>query len=123
MSGQEEFFSPKHKQILSIAMWAKYLAWVMLIFYIFRAGMIVFQYRISLQGFQAMQDSSQSVQEFLSLLNAQPSYAIDMISSMVIYFLRGMVFYLALKGISLGLNMIVETDINYRENKTQGGEQ
>lgn len=123
MSGQEEFFSPKHKQILSIAMWAKYLAWVMLIFYISRAGMIVFQYRISLQGFQVMQDSSQSAQEFLSLLNAQPSYAIDMISSMVSYFLRGMVFYLALKGISLGLNMIVETDINYRENKTQGGEQ
>jgi len=32
--------------------------------------------------------------------------------------LRGVVYFLVLKGISLGLNMVVETDINYREKKT-----
>jgi hypothetical protein len=29
--------------------------------------------------------------------------------------LRGIVYYLVLKGTSLGINMIVETDINYRD--------
>jgi hypothetical protein len=33
--------------------------------------------------------------------------------------LRGIIYYLVLKGISLGLNMIVETDINYRERKQE----
>ena len=35
--------------------------------------------------------------------------------------LKGIVYYLVLKGISLGLNMIVETDINYREQKQEAG--
>jgi hypothetical protein len=35
--------------------------------------------------------------------------------------LSGATFYVVLKGISLGLNMIVETDVNYREVKNQGG--
>lgn len=31
MNEQEEFFSPKHKRLLNIATWAKYLAWIALV--------------------------------------------------------------------------------------------
>lgn len=121
MNEKEDFFSPKHKQLLNIATWAEYLAWIVLIYYIFRAGLIIFQYQISLQGLQAITEPSQSFQGFLSLLKTQPSYMIDIIISIVSFFLRGGVFYLILKGISLSLNMIVETDINYRDQKQEGG--
>jgi len=34
-------------------------------------------------------------------------------------FLQGAVYYLVLKGVALGLNMIVETDINYRDKEAE----
>ena len=37
MNEQEDFFSPQHKQLLNIAAWAKYLAWVVLVINIFYA--------------------------------------------------------------------------------------
>ena len=42
---EQDFFSANHKRLLSLATWAKYLAWVALIFTIFRMGMDIVQYR------------------------------------------------------------------------------
>jgi len=49
-------------------------------------------------------------------------YAADIGSDMVKRLLGGFVYYVVLKGISLGLYMIVETDMNYREKENLGGE-
>jgi hypothetical protein len=38
----------------------------------------------------------------------------------LIYLVQAIVYWLVLKGISMGLNMIIETDLNYR-GKLQGG--
>jgi hypothetical protein len=45
---------------------------------------------------------------------------LDVIFQTARTFLQGAIFYLVLKGIALGLDMIVETDINYRDSKVEG---
>jgi hypothetical protein len=40
---------------------------------------------------------------------------------MIRVLVEGAIYYLVLKGIALGLNMIVETDINYRDKKAEEG--
>ena len=92
------FFSPNQKRMLGIAASAKTLAWVGLIIYGFRAAVVGLQYQAS-------------------LMESQPYYLANMAASILSLVFRGVVFYLALESVSLGLNMIVETDINYREEK------
>lgn len=106
MTEREEFFSPNHNRLLNIAAWAKYLAWVVLVVYILNVVLQVFQHQYFASNIPVQQGS-----RFLNELRLTVSVATTL--------LRGVVSYLVLKGISLGLNMIVETDINYREQ--QGG--
>jgi hypothetical protein len=123
MSEQEEFFSPKHKQLLDIATWAKYIAWVVLIAYIIRTSLVPLLSQASYKQMQSSMGTFQSSFDFWDVVREDPLYyLIDIGSDMVITLLRGVVFYVVLKGISLGLNMIVETDINYREQKEYGSE-
>lgn len=111
MNGQEDFFSPSHKRLLTIATWAQYLAWVVPVVFVFNAiaTFIQNQYAYSYQ-FQR-----QAI--FSEILKDEPIVALNTILNTVSVVFRGIVYYLVLKGISLGLNMIVETDINYRDNK------
>lgn len=105
MNEQEEFFEPNHKRLLSIATWAKYLAWVVLIGYILWAiGTYIQEQNIALyyEQFQGIQ---------------HPYYKLNIIIESFGVFLKGVVYFLVLKSVSLGLNMIVETDIDYREQK------
>ncbi len=106
MTEQEEFFSPNYNRLLNIATWAKYLAWVVLIIYILWAALIVSQ-DFSNHGSQ-LQPNVRLLEQFKVVLNLATTL------------LRGAIYYLVLKGISLGLNMIVETDINYREQEKTG---
>ncbi len=55
----------------------------------------------------------------IQLFSLHPIYILDVSLQMAKVLLQGVVFYLVLKGIALGLNMIVETDINYREKTTE----
>jgi hypothetical protein len=115
MNEQEEFFSPKHKRLLNIATWAKYLAWIALVFIALGAFGTFFQNQASYVNEFAQKSS------FIEILKNQPMIAIKIIIDILNSLLKGVIYYLLLKGISLGLNMIVETDINYREQKQQGG--
>ena len=49
MDEQEEFFSPKHKQLLNIATWAKYLAWVAIVIFTFVAFLNSFKVNMIIQ--------------------------------------------------------------------------
>ena len=104
MTEQEEFFSPSHKRLLSIATWAKYLAWIVLISY------ILWAISTYIQGQNAF-----SYQQFMGIPHSSSMLSLYIESFGVL--LKGVVYFLVLKGISLGLNMIIETDINYREQK------
>ena len=113
MNEQEEFFSPKHKQLLNVATWTKYLAWVVLVIFALNAVGIFFKNQVIYVNSFA-QDAS-----FTAILKSQPVIAIKIILDVLSTFLKGVIYYFVLKGTSLGLNMIVETDINYREQKQQ----
>ncbi|HSK87189.1 MAG TPA: hypothetical protein VK880_02460 [Anaerolineales bacterium] len=113
MTKQEEFFSPSHNRLLSIAVWAKYLAWVALVVFIVNAGLQMFQYRSFLNG------TIQPDPNMWLFLRHNPFEVFRLGVDMATTLLRGVIYYLVLKGISLGLNMIVETDINYRERERE----
>ena len=114
MNEQESFFSPKHEQLLNIATWAKYLAWVVLIIFAFTA----FSEFIQDQYAYAYQFQRQAI--LSEIFYDQPLFAANIILNIVSVLFKGVVYFLMLKGISLGLNMIVETNINYREIKKEG---
>lgn len=115
MSEQEEFLSPEHNKLLNFAIWAKYLAWVVLAIYIFQTGFVIIQRQVNSQQMQAVIGDPISSQEYWDRALDKPIYyLVDIGSDMIYIFLKGGIFYVILKGISLGLYMIVETDINYR---------
>ena len=114
MNEQEDFFSEKHNRLLKIATWAKYLAWVVLFVYIILA---IGRY-VQEQTNQLLHGAIPGrYTDFTSLLNQNPLFASVLFVDILSLFLKGITYFLVLKGISLGLNMIVETDINYREQK------
>jgi len=118
MTEQAQFFSPNHNRLLNIAVWAKYLAWVVLVVFILNAGLQIFQYQVLFSNTGQPQFDVWSF-----LIKNDPLRAFEMVVNMVATALRGVIYYLILKGISLGLNMIVETDINYREREQAEGAQ
>lgn len=120
MNEQEEFFSPSHKQLLSIAVWAKYLAWAALVFYVLMVGLQIIQLIMAKDDGNFLGPTSQSLS---TMLKHDPLEAFSRGINLTVTVLRGIIYYLVLKGISLGLNMIVETDINYREHKQEQVEQ
>ena len=115
MIEQESFFTRNQNRLLNIATWAKYLAWVALVIFAIAA----FSEFIQGQYAYAYQFQRQAI--FSEILKDQPLFALNTIANTASVLLKGIVYYLLLQGISLALNMIVETDINYREQKAYGG--
>lgn len=115
MSEQGEFFSKKHNQLLNIATWAKYLAWIVLVINMFYALGVYFQQQAQFSSFGGASG------QFGMLVRSNFSFAVSLGVEIVAVLFQGIVYFLLLKSISLGLNMIVETDINYRDNTEQGG--
>ncbi len=110
---QKEFFSEKHKVLLNIATWTKYLAWVILVVYALSTWARYMQIRATY-----MMQTAQPF-DLRHLFSSDPFYGFSFVVSIFSVFVFGVIWYFVLKGISLGLYMIVETDINYRENKSQ----
>jgi hypothetical protein len=123
METQDDFFSPKHNLMMNFAMWANVLAWVALFFYALRAWVTAIQYRMSMLQAQDVFTSITDTLKFWSLLGDQPYYLISMVVAMLSLIMRGVIYYLILKSVALGLNMIVETDVNYRVKQMQEGDQ
>src|SRR5512138_2187099 len=117
MSEQQDFFSANHKRLLHLATWAKYLAWVVLVVQILAAFVNILPYQF---GTDYLHPFPRGLQMFLM---TQPYEAFRLLINMGSAVLRGIIYYLVLKGISLGLNMIDETDINYREREQKAGAQ
>lgn len=111
MNEQEKFFSSNHTRLLNTAWIADILTKLVLIVFIFLAG---------LQGFQTLRTinyNSNFILNFRSYIFSNPLDAFTLGVNISATLLRGAVYFLVLKGVSLGLNMVVETEINYREKK------
>lgn len=123
MNEQEEFFSQKHKRLLNIATWAKYLAWIALVLYIIFSASVIFQKQDSFQQRQVFVNSSENIPYYWEAVKQDSLYhLVDIGLDMSNVLLVGFVYYVVLMGVSLGATMIVETDINYRDNEGQGGD-
>jgi hypothetical protein len=114
MSQQEEFFSSSHKRLLSISVWAKYAAWVVLVAFLLGAIGIYVQEQNMFLSFRAI-GGDYTYDSFMESLIQGPVYGLSVFIEMLGTALKGIVYFLVLKAISLGIDMIVETDINYRE--------
>jgi hypothetical protein len=111
MAKQEDFFSRKHNQLLNIATWSKYLAWIVLIFYLLYAIASLIQQIGFVQELLVNPD-------FVSAaIKQEPLFFVNALLGSCQIILSGIALFLTLRGISLGLAMIVETNINYREAK------
>lgn len=115
MSEQDEFFSPNQLQLWKLAWWAKNLSLIVLIVYILAAGLQVVQFQNTANYSAAL--LNQPTKDFLSLLGDDLLKSFNLAVNIAATLLKGVVYYVVLKGVYLGLNMIVETDINYREQK------
>ena len=115
MKERDDFFAPQHNRLLNIATWAKYLAWVILVVYSLWAISTYFQEQSYFLYYRG--SSGLIYHDFMDLLKKSPSYGLSIFMEVVGVFLTGVIYFLVLKGISLGLNIIVETDINYREQR------
>ena len=103
---EEGFLSRKHHRLLNIAGEANVFAWLMLGLELVRLVMAV-----GTLG-QQLDYANLTLQEFIL---KQPlnfgSYIVDWVAILF----TGITSWLLLKGVALGLRMLVETDINYRE--------
>ncbi len=113
MSENNNLFGKKHATLWRISMWASGMAPV--VFFIFG---ILALWEIVTYGALA---HNQYQTDLTSLLSRDFFYIVDLLLKIAQDFINGAVCFLALKGIALGLDMIVETDINYREKKVEGG--
>jgi hypothetical protein len=112
MDGTDDFFSRNHLRLLNIASWAKSLAWIALVLYVLWTGLQITQLLLAKDDGNFIGQTSQS---FLTMLTERPWDLFEQMVRTALTLLRGIIYFVILKGISLGLNMIVETDINYRE--------
>jgi hypothetical protein len=106
----------KHKKMLWVAFWANVLFWTILVLYtvLFMGTLIqslwILHYRYSSE-----------LQNFFSY----PSRPLNYLQFGLIIFhafanlITGVAYALASKGVSLGLKMLVETDMNYKLNREE----
>ena len=106
----EQLFTEKHQSLYTIAKWANVLSWVTLVFYVLVLALNIYS---SSSQFNA-QYASYTGTTFFQYLLATPGTLIQYLVNWLLSLIKGIVFFLVLKGVSLGLNMIVETDLNYR---------
>lgn len=117
MDEEENFFSDNHNRLLNIAYSAKIIAWTVFIVYIIY-GLGTYYVEQTNQLYSLGLPNSYIF--FTQMLTKNPVYALSLLAEIIGIFLRGTIYFLMLKAISLGLNMIVETDINYRDARKEG---
>jgi hypothetical protein len=111
-SAVEEYFTSKHAKLDNIASASNTFAWIALGSQIFYMGARFIQLQNSYVAQAIFTGSAQP--DFMEMLSQNTVYTFSLIVDMASIFIRGVVYWLVLKGISSGLDMIVETDLNYR---------
>ena len=113
-SSEEDFFTEKHNRLARIASWANLFAWIVFIVHILWVGASFIQTQTNYE-LQLRMNVGQGP-HFIEMLEQNLLYAVSLFVNLIGIFLRGVVYALTLKGVSLGLNMIIETDLNSKEN-------
>jgi hypothetical protein len=102
MTNNDELFTPKHKILLRISKTLTVFAWITLVFHAL------------LIPSKVLEITTPGNPPFLILLQEYPMFAVNFILGVLNILFNGVLFWLILKGIALGLCMLTETDLNYR---------
>lgn len=102
----QDFYTKKHKKLDGISFAAAIFAWLVLISFIFVGLVECYSTFIRLN----------SEGPLGYLFRENPISVISSFFSPITTLFQAGVYWLVLKGVSLGLNMIIETDLNYRMN-------
>ncbi|MBL8099882.1 MAG: hypothetical protein JNK81_11915 [Anaerolineales bacterium] len=116
---REYVLTENQDRLLSIAGWAKKLAWVALLLYIALAILVIPRDIAFYQKFNSINLTAGFLDYYEQIFFHPFQFITNIGSNILNYLLSGTIYYVVLKGVSLGLYMIVETDINYRDK--QGG--
>ena len=110
------FPAPKYRRLLRIAALANVVAWIALVGYgIFTVLMI-----LNDASRYPMTTPYDGNAEFWRTFKQEPLLALYYIFSWLKLPLQGLVTFTVFKGVALGLGMIVETNMNRRENEEEG---
>lgn len=115
----EDFLAKKHARLTNFALAANIFAWIVLIVHI---GLVWAKY-VEVQNIYNYQAAfSGKIVDFAGMLKENPAYAASIYLDMLGIFLQGIVFAFVLKGVSLGLYILLENDLNkkganYNESK------
>ena len=105
----DEFFTKKHARLTNFALAANIFAWVVFIAHIF----LVWAKYVEVQNIYNYQSIvSGQIADFTDMLKEKPAYAASLYINMFGIFLDGIVYGLVLKGVSLGLYIMLENDLN-----------
>jgi hypothetical protein len=112
-STEEDLITKKHSRLMNIASVANIFAWIALVSQLLYIGARFVQ----LQNSYMIQSMTTGFgqPDFTEMLSQNPIYTLSLIVDLASILIRGVVYWLVLKGISVGLYMIVETDLNYKD--------
>ncbi|HMZ06893.1 MAG TPA: hypothetical protein PK078_04680 [Anaerolineales bacterium] len=113
MSEAKELFTKDQNRLMSIAGWANALAWAALICYISLSLITVF----TEMYYRNLSSSALNFGRSDTLY-----YLLDKGSIVIKNLINGFIYFVILRGISLGLYMVIETDMNYRQKENKNGE-
>ena len=113
----------RHAKLTRIAVFANLFAWIVLVFFVLSAGAKWISTRNQYDVLNASAGQSGQYFTFDQKIQRDPVYAITIGLNVASIVMQGIVAALVLKGISLSLFMIVETDLNYRAVKEKDGVQ
>lgn len=116
MNSEQELFSQKHKNLIRMSVWLKQLAWLALVV----SFILPIASYLQLEVIYKEQSIINAPASFMTFLRRDSIAALTVVIDLLNSFLTVFVSFLVLRGVSLGLNMIVETDINYRDNLKNG---
>jgi len=110
---EEDFFTKRHGRLTNIASIANTFAWIAFGSQILYIGARFLQF----QGSYIMQAMSAGFGQpsFMEMLSQNPAYTFSLVVDLTTILIRGVVYWLVLKGVSVGLYMIVETNLNYKD--------
>jgi hypothetical protein len=105
----DDFFTKHHARLTNFALAANIVAWIVFIAHI----ILVCAKYIETQNIYNYQSMvSGQIADFADMLKEKPIYAASFYVNLFGIFLDGIVYALVLKGISLGLYIILENDLN-----------
>lgn len=121
MESQENIFLPKHITLINFSVWTNAFAYICLFLTTLLIAPIGFVINVGEwigQNYRNLIPTN-IAEVFTSMMN-DPFLLITVIGDLLTNLLGGAFYFVVLRGISLGLNILVETDVNYRLSSEQG---